>query len=87
MADISRAISAINPNAKFSMQDASDYNSIDWEDTPVISKEDIDAKIEELNASEENEKVAKENLKASVKAKLIAGEKLTEEEANILVGV
>ena len=87
MADISRAISAINPNAKFSMQDASDYNSIDWEDTPVISKEDIDAKIEELNASEENEKVAKENLKASVKAKLIAGEKLTEEEANLLVGV
>ena len=27
------------------------------------------------------------NLKASAKAKLIAGEKLTEEEANILVGV
>ena len=30
---------------------------------------------------------AKENLKASAKAKLIAGEALTEEEANILVGV
>ena len=30
---------------------------------------------------------AKEELKASAKAKLIAGEKLTEEEANILVGV
>ena len=30
---------------------------------------------------------AKEDLKASAKAKLIAGEKLTEEEANILVGV
>ena len=28
-----------------------------------------------------------QNLKASAKAKLIAGEKLTEEEANILVGV
>jgi hypothetical protein len=30
---------------------------------------------------------AHEDLKASAKAKLIAGEKLTEEEANILVGV
>ena len=35
----------------------------------------------------EAEQTAKENLKASAKAKLIAGEKLTEEEANILVGV
>ena len=33
------------------------------------------------------ELVDKENLKASAKAKLVAGEKLTEEEANILVGV
>ena len=45
-------------------------------------------------ASEETErqqmiadKEAKDNLKASAKAKLIAGEKLTEEEANVLVGV
>jgi hypothetical protein len=30
---------------------------------------------------------AKISLKASAKAKLIAGEKLTEEEANVLVGV
>ena len=35
----------------------------------------------------EAEQTAKENLKSSAKAKLIAGEKLTEEEANILVGV
>jgi len=85
MADISKAIIAINPTASFSMQDASDYNSIDWEDTPIISKEDIDAKIEELNASEIDEKVARENLKASAKAKLIAGEPLTEEEADTIV--
>ena len=45
-------------------------------------------------ASEETErqqmiadKEAKDNLKASAKAKLIAVEKLTEEEANVLVGV
>ena len=35
----------------------------------------------------ENAAQAKEDLKASAKAKLVAGEKLTEEEANILVGV
>jgi len=86
MADISKAIMAINPTASFSMQDASDYNSIDWEDTPVISEADINAKIEELNASEVDEKVARENLKASAKAKLIAGEALTEEEANLMIG-
>ena len=33
------------------------------------------------------EKETNDALKASAKAKLIAGEKLTEEEANILVGV
>ena len=37
---------------------------------------------------EHEEKVKKHaDLKASAKAKLIAGEKLTEEEANVLVGV
>ena len=52
------------------------------------------AERENTIASEETErqqmiadKEAKDNLKASAKAKLIAGEKLTEEEANILVGV
>ena len=52
------------------------------------------AERENTIASEETErqqmiadKKAKDNLKASAKAKLIAGEKLTEEEANVLVGV
>ena len=52
------------------------------------------AERENTIASEETErqqmiadKEAKDNLKSSAKAKLIAGEKLTEEEANILVGV
>tara|TARA_R100000231_G_scaffold606_1_gene1134 strand:+ start:690 stop:902 length:213 start_codon:yes stop_codon:yes gene_type:complete len=35
----------------------------------------------------EADKIALDNLKASAKAKLVAGEKLTEEEANTLVGV
>ena len=42
-----------------------------------------DTKFSEFEA----EQTANENLKQSAKAKLIAGEALTEEEANILVGV
>ena len=46
----------------------------------------------EKEVIEKSEKIKKQRedyiaLKASAKAKLIAGEKLTEEEANILVGV
>ena len=37
--------------------------------------------------AEANARAEKQNLKASAKAKLVAGEKLTEEEANVLVGV
>ena len=60
----------------------------------------IDLTEEELNQAEldkaESDRIinlekskedTNEDLKASAKAKLIAGEKLTEEEANILVGV
>ena len=47
----------------------------------------VSTKLNELLAEAEAEKQAKADLKASAKAKLIAGEKLTEEEANILVGV
>ena len=42
--------------------------------------------MSELPTDQELEE-QKENLKASAKAKLIAGEALTEEEANVLVGV
>ena len=50
------------------------------------------AETDKQNAIAEDEakataKTNLENLKASAKAKLIAGEALTEEEANILVGV
>ena len=41
------------------------------------------AKQEEIETARQE----KADLKASAKAKLIAGEKLTEEEANIIVGV
>ena len=92
MAKISRykAILAINPNAIFNLKNerSNGYESIEWlNDTPPISEEDIETKLVELQAEEDAKVQAQIDLKASAKAKLIAGEKLTEEEANILVGV
>jgi len=83
---IIEAILKINPNAKVSVS-GSDINTcqIIWlNGTTPISKADIEAKMAELPTAEE-ERIAKENLKASAKAKLIAGEPLTEEEANTIV--
>ena len=79
-----KAILSINPNAEVSVS-GNDINTVQWHNgTPEISKADIEAKIAEL-PTEEEERTARENLKASAKAKLIAGEPLTEEEANTIV--
>ena len=51
-----------------------------WNGTPATWQEVLDKKTE-LEAEETN----KENLKTSAKAKLVAGEALTEEEANTIV--
>ncbi len=84
---ILKAILKINPNAKVSVEDTGDINTsiIIWhEGTTPISKADIEAKMAEL-PTEEEERTARENLKASAKAKLIAGQPLTEEEADTIV--
>ena len=82
------AIKKINPNFKGSITGNTEEEFIiDWNGEEEISVADIKAKIAEMETAEANEKQAKIDLKASAKAKLIAGEKLTEEEANILVGV
>ena len=88
---IDKAILKINPSAIFSVSakkediDNVDKSTIEWLDgTTPISKADIKAKIAEMPTAEE-EATAKANLKASAKAKLIAGEALTEEEANTIV--
>ena len=90
MAKISRykAILAINPNAIFNLKNerSDGYESIEWlNNTTPISKEDIEAKLVELQAEEDAKVQAKEDTKASAKAKLIAGEALTEDEANTIV--
>jgi|8_EtaG_2_1085327.scaffolds.fasta_scaffold101642_3 hypothetical protein len=83
---IIEAILKINSNAVVTVR-GSDINTceIEWyEGTTPIPKADIEAKMAELPTAEE-EATAKANLKASAKAKLIAGEPLTEEEANTIV--
>ena len=81
---IIEAIQLINPNAEVSVS-GEDINSIVWENgTTPIPIEDIEAKIAEM-PTEEEKATAKANLKASAKAKLVAGEPLTEAEADTLV--
>ena len=81
---IIEAILKINPNAEVSVS-GNDINTIEWlNGTPEIPKADIEAKMSELPTAEE-EATARENLKASAKAKLISGQPLTEEEANTIV--
>ena len=84
MTKIIDAILKINPSAEVTVGE-NDINQITWhEGTTPISKADIEAKMAELPTGEE-ENTARENLKASAKAKLIAGEPLTEEEADTIV--
>ena len=81
---IIEAIQLINPNAEVSVS-GEDINSIVWENgTTPIPIEDIEAKIAEI-PTEEEKATAKANLKASAKAKLVAGDPLTEAEADTLV--
>lgn len=83
-----QAIKEINPNFTGTITGNTEKELVvDWEGIEEISVADIKAKITEIETAEANAKQAEIDLKSSAKAKLIAGEKLTEEEANILVGV
>ena len=80
------AIKSINPNWSGTVSgDTEDELVIDWNGQAEISKSDIQVKISEMETAEANAKTEQENLKASAKAKLVAGEPLTEEEANTIV--
>ena len=80
------AIKSINPDWIGTVSgNTEDELVIDWNGQAEISKSDIQAKISEMETAEANAKTEQENLKASAKAKLIAGEALTEEEANTIV--
>ena len=84
-----KAIKAIAPTASFSLS-GNDENSMEilnWSDNNISQPTDaeVKSKITEMETAEANEKQAKQNLKASAKAKLISGEPLTEEEADTIV--
>jgi hypothetical protein len=51
----------------------------------VIDESAVETKATELQTAKDNEDQAKIDLKTSAKAKLIAGEALTEDEANTIV--
>ena len=83
---ILKAILEINPNAEATVK-GNDINTceIEWHNgTTPISKAEIETKIAEM-PTEEEQRSAKENIKASAKAKLISGEALTQEEADTIV--
>ncbi len=77
------AIRSIKPNAQIGSS-GPNYEDIIWFEETPIDKATLDAKITELPTEEEDIQAYK-NLKASAKAKLIAGEPLTEEEADAIV--
>ena len=77
------AIKAIKPDAKVGSE-GTDYEGIIWFDETPIDKATLDAKLAEL-PTEEEDRQANENLKVSAKAKLVAGEALTQEEADTIV--
>ena len=82
------AIRAINPDAVYNIKNETvdGYESLEWLDgTTPISDADIDAKLAELQAEEDAKVAQKETDKANAKAKLIAGEPLTEAEADTIV--
>jgi hypothetical protein len=84
--DIAKAIKTINPDAEFKYM-GNDIDTLEWlNDTTPISKTDIETKMAELPSDEEL-MTEQENLKLSAKTKLMNGETLTEDEANVMVGL
>ena len=87
MITIEKAIKEINSDISFIVRydDNNDFEVEFLNGTEPISKEDILAKQSELQSAEDAEIQANDNLKARAKAKLIAGEPLTAEEADTIV--
>jgi hypothetical protein len=78
------AIKAINPNSDVSITN-DDYDLIEWNNTPVISLADIQAKITELETAKTNEENQKATDKANGNQKLLdLG--LSQAEATALTG-
>ena len=82
---IVKAVQLINSNAQFGLS-GDNIDDIVWEEgTTPIAKADIEARLSEAETALDNEKQNLIDLKASAKAKLMAGEPLTEEEADTII--
>tara|TARA_A100000172_G_scaffold65877_1_gene45393 strand:+ start:644 stop:916 length:273 start_codon:yes stop_codon:yes gene_type:complete len=83
-----KAIAELNPEASYETELDKDGEiiKVNWRvgSTPT-DLSIINSKAEEIKTADETAKQEKADLKASAKAKLIAGEPLTEEEANTIV--
>jgi hypothetical protein len=83
-----KAILELYPNIKSIIEDGDNWKYFDDNGAEIevsVNWSDVDAKVSELETAEASAITEQENLKASAKAKLIAGEALTEEEANTIV--
>jgi len=83
--NLGKAIKEINSNAEFTCEEDNLDNIVWLNETTPIAKADIETKIAELDTADETAKQSKIDLKASAKAKLMAGEALTEAEADTIV--
>ena len=85
--NLNDAIAALNPSAGFSNKAPyTDYSQIVfYEGSPIVSQEDAEAKLAEMISAQNAEIAQKATNKANAKAKLIAGEALTEAEADTIV--
>jgi len=84
--NLNDAILELNSDCVFqNFEPYTDYSKIIWQEgSPTVSKEDAEAKMVEMQEIEDA-KLSPKDLKASAKAKLIAGEPLTEDEAETIV--
>ena len=81
-----QAIRSLYPNVRTILEDKENIVAKDENDNEVsLDMSAVNTKTTELENQAEADKQAKEDLKASAKAKLIAGEALTEDEANTIV--
>ena len=83
-----KAITQLNPDASYDTELGTNGEivKINWrENSTPTELSVINSKAEEIKTVEDNAIQAKADLKASAKAKLIAGEALTEDEANTIV--
>ena len=81
-----KELKGLNSNVLISENDVIISGTDENGDNIVLpSQSEIDTKAQELLNTYNSEEQAKVDLKASAKAKLIAGEALTEDEANTIV--